>query len=227
MSKGFTRTAAAIGLSSLLLFASGASANAGKEFRINTTINYYETSPKTQTLSDGTVVVVWKGKAAKSWDEQLYGQRLDAKGHKIGEEFLVSSPLSQTSEHAIISFNDGSFVVVWISYSKGLFGQRFSPSGAKLGDEFAIKAIASHEGTPENISIATIKGDHFVVVWDYGITGSPTDVLRSDLAKADRRKASRFASTNPLPSLNTIRQSPRSRMARLSSSGRRTRYPTF
>jgi hypothetical protein len=116
----------------------------GGEFLVNTTTLGYQSSPDVGVDPSGKFVVVWHSKVDKYSPTDVYAQRYDAGGSKIGPEFRVNTYTTESQERAAVAARaDGSFEVCWTSYGQdysqgGVFAQRFSASGTATGAEFQV-----------------------------------------------------------------------------------------
>ncbi|MFD1627601.1 beta strand repeat-containing protein [Azospirillum griseum] len=129
---------------------------------------------------------------------------------------------SNQSYPAIGSFNDGGYVVSWISYLQdgsgwGVYGQRFSTDGIPVGGEFRINV--STTGDQDSPSIVTHSDGSFNVYWaSYATAGVPYTTAANIYGR-------RFdASGNPLGSefkVNSATTSDRNRVgtAKLADGG--------
>ncbi|WP_286828252.1 hypothetical protein, partial [Kordiimonas sp. UBA4487] len=73
----------------------------------------WELQPEVLGLGDSTFLVAWEG-----GDGNLYGQRIDAQGIKIGDEFIVHDQTAGTQSNIDLALNaDGEIVVTWQSDS--------------------------------------------------------------------------------------------------------------
>ncbi|MGA1866974.1 MAG: hypothetical protein ACMUJM_00355 [bacterium] len=127
--------------------------------------------PSVAALNNGGFVVVWdifSGLQKSGWD--IYGQRFDAIGRKIGSWFSVNSYRKDVQFRSkVIGSKDGGFIVIWMSHgqngvSRSIIGQLFDEKGMKLGNEFIIFAL------PENArpDIACLDNENFIVVCESG-----------------------------------------------------------
>ena len=85
----------------------------------------------------------------QSWMQDVFIQKLDANGQKVGPENVVSqtTDFNQRSPSMTV-LSDGSVLVAWVSESQGgaangnfridVVGRKFNAQGEPLGDEFLI-----------------------------------------------------------------------------------------
>ncbi len=138
------------------------------EFQVNTTkpiTNSIQYQPTIAALADGGFVVSWGGHNGQS-ENVIYGQRYDAHGMTLGEEFQVNtySSSSQT-EPFVAALNDGGFVVSWYSAGHGVTAQRYDAQGEPAGAEFIVSHVYS--GSPDT-SITALTDGGFLVTWSNG-----------------------------------------------------------
>ncbi|MEJ2086346.1 MAG: hypothetical protein P8Y44_11810 [Acidobacteriota bacterium] len=157
------------------------------DFQVNSYSTFPQTYPDVAVGSNGDFVVVWQsGSLFVESDSQdgsfssIHGQRYDASGVALGDEFQVNSYTTNRQRLPDVAIaGDGSFVVVWTtngSYGPAtgysIQGQRFDASGSRLGGEFQINSYTS--GAAIGPSIDTWDDGRFVVVWQDN-TGSVGD----------------------------------------------------
>ena len=152
-------------------------------------VNVYTPStqhqPAVAALSGGGHVVVWSSynQDAGVNTYGVFGQRYDADGVAVGEEFQINSTETASQEQPrVAGLDDGSFVVVWTDSSGadgsgwGVFGQRYAADGSVLGSEFQVNTYApSTQWQPD---VAAVTGG-FVATWSsngqdgssYGVYG--------------------------------------------------------
>jgi len=143
---------------------------AGTEFQVNTDTTGVQRDPAVARLSDGGFIVVWRGESAGIAEDDVFGQRFDAAGSKVGGEFLVNTTTVNTQENPDVAADaNGGFVVVWESYvnptdGKTVSGQRFDAFGARVGSEFKVPFPGYHQSYPK---VASRPEGDFLVVWQH------------------------------------------------------------
>ncbi|WP_374367187.1 calcium-binding protein [Dongia sp.] len=134
-------------------------------FLINTATAADQFAPALAATSDGGFVAIWQsyGQDLPS-DWGVYGQRYDAAGQKVGNEFLVNTTMASNQYHAqVAGLTDGGFAVVWYSTTNaGVYGQRYDAAGQKVGGEFNIDTPGAGGSEP---FVAALPGGGFVVSW--------------------------------------------------------------
>ncbi len=155
----------------------------GDELVINTMSSGDQQLSSAAGLNDGGFVVVWQSDDQDGSGQGIYGQRFDASGGRIGDEFQLNT---ETVEHQsapdVAALNDGGFVAVWYSNGQdgdqgGIFGQRFSQDGTPSGSEFQVNTHTA--GRQDWPTVTVLTDGSFVVSWQsnlqdgdlYGIYG--------------------------------------------------------
>jgi nitrate reductase NapAB chaperone NapD len=158
----------------------------GREFRVNTTRDFRQEDPSVASDVSGNFVVVWTG-SAPSASGEVFGQRFDSAGERVGGEFRVNTTTNSFQGFSSVASDaSGNFVVVWESYYQegdylSIFGQRYDSAGGRQGGEFRVNSYTS--GSQLSPSVAADAGGDFVVVWmsggqdgsSYGIFGQRYD----------------------------------------------------
>ncbi|HRM67977.1 MAG TPA: PKD domain-containing protein, partial [Thauera phenylacetica] len=136
---------------------------------VNTWTPNEQSQPAMARLADGGYVTVWTSQGQDGWGYGVFGQRYDAQGVAVGNQFQVNdyTPYDQV-EPAIASLGSGGFVVVWTDRggadgsSYGVFGQRYDADGLQVGEAFLVNANTS--GAQYQPVVASLGGG-FVVAW--------------------------------------------------------------
>ena len=105
----------------------------GTEFQLNSTTRHAQQSPAIQSISNDVFLATWTSECENDqhMGQDIYSQRFDYDGGKIGTEFQVA-----TYNGAEQSFNSmdvlscGKYVLTWCSGSeqseyKGIYGRQF------------------------------------------------------------------------------------------------------
>ncbi len=126
----------------------------GGEFLINTTTVNSQTKPEVSMHTDGSYVVVWE-----SWNQvdlkDIFMQRYDADGNKLGEEILVNGTTTNGQGRPTIEhFYNGSFIVAWESWktvndgsaSPGydIYAKIFNGDGSVSKEEFLVNTYTKN-----------------------------------------------------------------------------------
>jgi hypothetical protein len=104
----------------------------GSEFQVNTWAPDCQMYPSITSLPNGGFVAVWESIGQDGPTYDVYGQRFDPNGNKVGSEFQVNTWTTDYQENpSITSLPNGGFVVVWQSNGQdgsdwGVYGRIFS-----------------------------------------------------------------------------------------------------
>jgi hypothetical protein len=145
----------------------------GSEFQVNTYTTSHQITERrggrvVAADANGNFVVVWSDYVQDGWFGGVYGQRFDANGTPIGDEFRVNSytPLTQRFP-SVASGAAGNFVVVWDNQTSrnlmDIVGQRFDHTGTPQGPRFQANTYV--ENYQNFASVASDASGNFVVVW--------------------------------------------------------------
>jgi hypothetical protein len=159
----------------------------GGDFQVNTYTTDYQRDPAIDTDLYGNFVVVWESYRQDGSRSGVFGQRLDASGVRLGEEFQVNAHTTEAQRSpSVESLSGGGFVVVWESADQdgndlGVFGRRFAADGLPMGTEFQINAYTTGaQGAP---TIVADPAGNFVVGWEsYGQDGDQAGVFGTRVA---------------------------------------------
>jgi hypothetical protein len=132
----------------------------GNEFVVNTENFGAQTDPSVAGLNDGSFVVTWTSRESEvDSDINVYGQRFDANGDPIAEQFIVNTLLgnSQTLSQ-VDALPSGGFVVTYTTNDSnsgdnsglGIAMRYFDANGVAVGDEILVNEnIASTQSYPD------------------------------------------------------------------------------
>ncbi|RPI18150.1 MAG: T9SS C-terminal target domain-containing protein [Ignavibacteriae bacterium] len=88
------------------------------------------------TDSSGNYVVAWTDNRYGSLNTNVYGQRYDSSGNKLGNNFRVNDIMNHAGYPGLAVNKDGSFIVTWQEYrSTGIkiYMQRYNRFGNAIG----------------------------------------------------------------------------------------------
>ena len=140
------------------------------EFQVNSTTGNDQNTSNVITLEDGGFVVTWQSMAQDGDNWGIFGQRYDANGNTVGNEFQVNTYTTNyqfTPSGAAL--HDGGFIITWGSRdqdgsSTGVYAQRYDSAGNEAGGEFLINTSTYHvQNSP---SVETLNDGSFVVAWN-------------------------------------------------------------
>jgi len=141
----------------------------GAEFRVNTYTSQYPRDPVVAAGPLGAFVVSWTSPGQGAALLDVFAQRFDGGGAKVGAELRVNSFTTGYQTSPAVAFGAaGSFVVAWESFnqdasSSGVVARRFDAAGAPLGGEFLVNTYTT--GGQYNVSVAASPAGDFVVSW--------------------------------------------------------------
>jgi len=148
----------------------------GSEFHINTTTIDSQIDPSITELADGGFMVTWTSFGQDGSDYGIYGQRFDAEGGMVGDEFHINTVVTGAQDiSSITTLADGGFVVTWNSLdadAHGIFGQKFDADANPVGGEFQINTTTL--GNQDSAEVAGLQNGGFVVVWNANATDGGT-----------------------------------------------------
>jgi hypothetical protein len=147
-------------------------AMSGKEFKINTKTSSCFRSAMA-SLHLGGFVACWCASNGLVGPDGLtrydvYGQRFDDFGTKIGEEFQVNTPTQRNQMYpSVVALQNNGFIICWQSSDRnssddGIYGQIFKASGEKSGSEFRISTSSHSSFLP---SVTSSADGSFFVCW--------------------------------------------------------------
>lgn len=142
---------------------------------VNTTkINNYtlntQNRPAAAINKKGDLVVAWASYEGEDTALDILVQMFNTSLVPKGTEFFANTTRTNSQNNpAVAVFDDGSFVVVWHSwsdnnYDRDIIGQKFDSNGEKIGNEFIINTFRLNSQAKP--SIAILNDDKFVVSWE-------------------------------------------------------------
>ncbi len=168
--------------------------NSSSPFIIDSHDLYYSTSltgnPQVTALADGSFVVVWgKSDVANPFKTQLYMQRFDGNGIKIGAEQLVTDGADTVyyKISSIAPLSDGGFIVVgeskgnMFNSASSIFARQYSVDGMPKGPQFHVDTGVSGKYNAVSPSAIGLDNERFLIVWiREGITIDSTLATTTD-----------------------------------------------
>jgi len=146
------------------------------EFLVNTYTQGDQADPDYAILPNGDFVIVWTdgtsyvdGKSGKQSD--VYAQRYDYNGNKLGEDFLVnSSYITGLQQGAAVYALDNGFVVFWeSSLNDGINAKRYDLDGNELFtiDPYSAEFQVNVYNNADDIEpvVAYLDDGGFIVTW--------------------------------------------------------------
>ena len=175
---------------------------AGSEFLVNETTAYDQEQAKVAMDINGNFAVVWESnhESGGTYYDNIYAQRYDATGAKVGSNFMVNTTTSGDQDMAEIAMDSsGNFVIVWEgertagSSVYSIYGQRYNSSGVAQGAEFLVNSAAS--SNDQHASVAMNDSGNFVVTWDRH-SGSDADIQAQRFNSSGVAQGSAVSVTN-------------------------------
>ncbi len=139
----------------------------GGGFKINTYIMGSQENPVVSMNDQGNFVVVWEGENNNS--DNIYAQRFNADGNKVGKEFRVNALVNKIQNNPSVSMNNNNnIVVVWqsqVDSNWDIYSNKFgwSEEVESVNDILINKTINFDQTNP---IITTISKSQFMVVWE-------------------------------------------------------------
>jgi len=150
-----------------------------EEFPVNTDVTGRQTGPGIAVGPSGTFVVVWE---SQSLDEAgagiaICGQRFDATGTLIGEEFWIDESEYDCRYPDVAADAAGNFTVAWLQdrTNKTICARQFDANGVPVTDPFDVSIADITSMTRP--SVAMTPSGAFVIVWD----GDPNRASLDDI----------------------------------------------
>ncbi|MCC6967643.1 MAG: DUF4347 domain-containing protein, partial [Nitrospira sp.] len=174
----------------------------GKEFLVNETTTYDQEHGRVAMAADGSFVVAFESntEASGSYYDNIYAQRYDATGAKIGSNVLVNTATAGDQDQVDIAMDSaGNFVVVWEgertagSSVYSIYGQRYDSSGKAQGGEFLVNSVASNND--QHASVTMNDSGNFVVTWDRQ-SGGDADIQAQRFNSSGVAQGSAISVTN-------------------------------
>ncbi|MBD1912033.1 MULTISPECIES: cadherin domain-containing protein [unclassified Leptolyngbya] len=138
---------------------------------LNTTTDGNQQLSSVAMAQNGNYVVVWTSSGQDDSGDGVYGQRFDASGAPVGDEFRINVETNSNQRNPSVSMDqDGNFVVAWASANQdtnanGIYYRRFDSSGNALDatDQRANDTVIGDQNYP-TVSYER-DGDSFVISW--------------------------------------------------------------
>lgn len=135
------------------------------ETLVNTTTVKDQYDVASATNANGRSVVVWTHQYSNT-DTDVYAQRYDAAGNKLGGEIYVATSGRREDLPDVSIDASGDFVIAWrdqvSSSNTNILAQRFSSTGVLRGSVINVASTTKNENAP---SIASDANGNFVVAW--------------------------------------------------------------
>lgn len=141
------------------------------EFQVNTRTGDSQWFSDIAMGSTCNFVVVWTSYRQDGSSGGIYGQRFDANGTAVADEFRINNTTEgNQTEPAVAMDALGNFVAVWHGAQapgddwEDIFARRYDSNGQPLADEFRANTRTSSRQTCPAVAM---NGDgNFVIVWE-------------------------------------------------------------
>ena len=144
--------------------------------QVNSTTARDQYEVASASAPDGSSVTVWTHEYSSS-NSEIYAQRLNAAGLKVGREIRVATTSRNEHSPDVTMSANGDFVVAWAydhsNSDTDIRAQRFNASGLKRGGVIHVSSSSRDEARP---SIAAAGNGDFVVVWTQEYSESNRDI---------------------------------------------------
>ncbi|MEM8677989.1 MAG: putative Ig domain-containing protein [Planctomycetota bacterium] len=143
---------------------------AGQDTLVNQQTRGVQSSSSVAALDDGGFVAVWTSVGQDGSSTGVYGQRYDATGAKVAEEFRVNSAIRRSQEApAVAAGSDGGFTIAWQSLAQdgsgwGVYAQMFDEAGGREGAEFRVNQTTL--GNQFSPAVASLDSGQTVFTWE-------------------------------------------------------------
>lgn len=141
----------------------------GGEVLVNTVTAGDQSSPSVAALAGGGYVAIWHSANLIIGGLDIYAQRYDASGNKLGEEVLVNGFLANDQTNpSVAGLAGGGYVVTWESFGQdgnlsGVYAQRYDASGVAQGGEVRVNTFIGNDQISSSVAALTNGG--YVVSW--------------------------------------------------------------
>jgi T1SS-143 domain-containing protein len=168
--ESYSQDGSAFGIYARIYNADGSAASTG-EFLVNSSTATNQRGASITALDAGGFVIAWESAhdyASSGYN--VYFQRFDANGNKVGGEILANTLTGADQTDAdVTALSGGSFLVSWSSqYSvdnePNVKAQILAADGSKIGPEFLLNTTTGN--LQEKPAVAALNGGGFVAVWE-------------------------------------------------------------
>lgn len=144
----------------------------------NTTDITVSTWPVVAYKDSSELIILWSAPAGNN----IYGQRFDTDGNKIGPELILDESPFQAHRPSVAFYDDGRMVVAWQADesdgSSNVWAREYESDGLPSGLPFCVnRHTENDQGHPD---ITIVNSEQYAIVWrsneqdgsDYGIFAS-------------------------------------------------------
>ncbi|WP_436716681.1 DUF4347 domain-containing protein [Roseiconus lacunae] len=119
---------------------------------------------------NGNSVVVWVDHHSSNDDADLYFQRFDSTGAKIGGETKVNAGTTGDQSSPVVTMDSsGRFAIAWVSSDidgQGIYVRRFDQTGAAIDADDILVNTFAEAGNQSGVSIASNDNNQIVLAWE-------------------------------------------------------------
>lgn len=137
----------------------------GPDFKVNDSSLPDDFHPRSATVinSEEIIIVTWEDYRDEPWGAQIWMQKFDSLGNRIGENQRVDT-FGACVEPTVAVSNTGKVVIAWRSHSISAWARLLDKNGVPLGPEFKVSDDlgATYGGDP---TVQWLGDDRFLVAW--------------------------------------------------------------
>lgn len=132
----------------------------GDQVLINTTTDNHQTGLAMVFDSTGNLVTAWSSLAQDTSDWGVFGQRFDASGNRLGDEFAWNSTTTESQQDVALAAGlNGEVVAAWQSRGQdgdgwGLVARKLQADGTTFDDEVMLNEVTAGEQLGVKLAIA-------------------------------------------------------------------------
>jgi hypothetical protein len=128
----------------------------------NATTAGIQSSPSVAADASGNFVVVWQDSGKDGDGYGVFGQRFDAAGERVGDEFQVNETAAgHQGSPSVAMDGSGNFVIAWVGAE--IRSQRFDAAGQRVGAEVQVNETA--DGVQFAPKVALDGSGNALVIW--------------------------------------------------------------
>ena len=137
----------------------------GSQFGIKSNPPVSDSMHNLTSLSDGGFIEMWHANLVL--DFEIYGQRYDGMGNKVGDQFQINTTTNNDQTFPdVTALSNGGFVATWSSNQEGdynIYAQQYDRLSNPVGEEFQVNTNqADHQGRS---SIVELKDGSYIISW--------------------------------------------------------------
>ncbi len=142
----------------------------GRPFRVNTFTALGQYYPHVAMRSNGEFLITWSSYEQVGAADDIFGQRFDASGVRVGNEFQINTTTAGDQYFSKAAFDaDGNFIVAWNGGNHGsgfgIYARRFNASGTPLDASDILVNTNSLAGNQMYPSVVMSASGDAVITW--------------------------------------------------------------